>query len=133
MTRPKLPDFWDPFQDVVDAYGRHAEPPDFRDSIRDASDAFARHFEENIDPYLIRPGGGATAEPPTPPASPAPASHKQPGRKRKPPGQTVGERRLAMLEQNISMERIAEIEGEDIEVIRRSLDRGRARRQSGGQ
>jgi hypothetical protein len=50
------------------------------------------------------------------------------GRKPAPPGGTVGERRLAMLERGISMEDIAEIDGVDVEVVRRSIDRGEKRR-----
>jgi hypothetical protein len=49
------------------------------------------------------------------------------GRKRKAKGETVGERRLRLLEQGISMEDIAAIEDRDIDVIRRSLGRGRER------
>jgi hypothetical protein len=55
------------------------------------------------------------------------------GRPELPPGETVGEQRLGMLERGISMERIAELEDVDIDVVRRSISRGRARRRERGQ
>jgi hypothetical protein len=53
------------------------------------------------------------------------------GRKPKPPGQTIDERRLAMLESGHTMERIADQDQVDIDVVRRSLARGRKRRAAG--
>jgi hypothetical protein len=67
-------------------------------------------------------------------AAPFFADLKQgPGRPELPPGATVGEQRLDMLERGISLERIAELEGYDIDVIDRSISRGRARRRERGQ
>lgn len=47
------------------------------------------------------------------------------GRPPKNPGEKAGERRLAMIDQGMSMEDIAEKEGVDIETIRRSMGKDR--------
>jgi hypothetical protein len=78
--------------------------------------------------------GGIDAEPPTPrgaeaaPPNIGKSSVQRAGRRSKPPGATIGELRLALLEQGLSMEKIAEMHDQDIDTIRRSLDRGRERR-----
>jgi hypothetical protein len=65
-------------------------------------------------------------------AAPFFADLKQgPGRPELPPGATVGEQRLDMLERGISMERIAELDGVDMNVVKRSINRGRRRRERG--
>ena len=53
------------------------------------------------------------------------------GRPELPPGATVGEQRLDMLERGISMERISELHGEGIDAVKRSINRGRRRRERG--
>ena len=55
------------------------------------------------------------------------------GRPELPPGATVGEQRLDMLERGTSLKRIAELEKVDIDVVRRSISRGRERRRERGQ
>lgn len=68
---------------------------------------------------------------PGPPRAQKPASKV--GAKQKPPGETAGERRLGLLNQGISMERIAEWEGVDVDVVRRSISRGQERQKQRGQ
>jgi hypothetical protein len=59
--------------------------------------------------------------------------HKKPGPQRLESGETIGEQRLALLEEGVSMEQIAERHGHDIDVVRRSLSRGRNRKDNSGQ
>jgi transposase len=59
---------------------------------------------------------------------PKPPSVKRAKAKRKPPGETIDEQRLAMLEEaGMSIENIAKKHGRRIDVIERSLRRARQR------
>ncbi len=80
-----------------------------------------------FDAEGLRERLGGTAAPAAEAAA-EPDQDRKPGRSRLLPGETVGERRLAMLERGRSIEQIAEHDDVDIDVVERSIRRGRHRR-----